>query len=47
MCEEIAKATGRPPETCWCMTATFSEELLNRVPEEDQNKACICAKCVA
>jgi len=44
---EIAKATGEPPKACWCMTATFSAELLDRVPKEAQNKACICAKCVA
>jgi hypothetical protein len=28
-----------------CMTATFSAELLDRVPEKAQNKACICGKC--
>ena len=28
------------------MTATFSAELLGRVPEEAQNKAGICAECV-
>ena len=45
--QEIAKATGKPPETCWCMTATFSPELLDRVPEEAKNKACICSKCAS
>jgi hypothetical protein len=39
--QEIAKATGKSSETCWCMTATFSAELLDRVPKEAQNKACI------
>ena len=43
--QEIAKATGKPPEACWCMAATFSADLLDRVPEEAQNKACICAMC--
>ena len=43
---EITKATGKPPKACWCMTATFSSELLDRVPEEAKNKACICEKCV-
>ena len=43
--QEIAKVTGKPPKTCWCMTATFSSELLDRVPEEAKNKACICEKC--
>ncbi|MFM9990603.1 MAG: cysteine-rich CWC family protein [Burkholderiaceae bacterium] len=43
--QEIAKATRKPPERCWCMTATFSSEVLDRVPEEAKNKACICSKC--
>ncbi|MFY9128283.1 MAG: cysteine-rich CWC family protein [Limnohabitans sp.] len=44
--QEIAKATGKPQEPCWCITATFSAALLDRVPEEAKNKACICEKCV-
>lgn len=44
--QEIARATGMPPETCWCMGAIFSSELLDRVPEEAKNKACICETCV-
>jgi hypothetical protein len=45
--QEIAKATGTPPERCWCITATFSSEVLDRVPKEAKNKACICSKCVS
>ena len=45
--QEVARATGKPSEACWCMSATFSAELLDRVPEEVQNKACICEKCVS
>jgi hypothetical protein len=26
--QEVAKSTGKPQEPCWCMTATFSSELL-------------------
>ncbi|MFM9990340.1 MAG: cysteine-rich CWC family protein [Burkholderiaceae bacterium] len=36
-----------PPEACWCMTASLSPQLLDRVPEEAQNKACICSKCAS
>ena len=36
--QEIAKATGKPPERCWCMTATFSSEVLDRVPEEAKTR---------
>lgn len=43
--QEIARATESPQEPCWCMTVTFSAELLDRVPEEAKNKACICEKC--
>jgi len=37
--QEIAQASGRPQKPCWCMTATLSAELLDRVPEEAKNKA--------
>ena len=30
--QEIAKVTGKAPERCWCMTATFSSELLDLDP---------------
>ena len=36
--QEIAKATGRPHKTCWCMTATFSAKLLYRVPAEAKTR---------
>jgi len=44
--QEVAKATGKPQEPCWCMTANFSVELLSKVPIEAKNKACICEKCI-
>jgi hypothetical protein len=31
---------------CWCDRINFPEELLRRVPEELQNKVCICRACV-
>lgn len=30
---------------CWCRQASFSAELLARVPEDQRGLACICAKC--
>jgi len=45
--QKVTKATGKPPEACWCMPVTFSAELLAQVPAEAQNKACVCAKCAA
>jgi hypothetical protein len=30
---------------CWCVTETFTPELLARVPVRLQRKSCICATC--
>ena len=32
--------------TCWCVSATFSPALLQRVPSHLKHQACICAACV-
>ena len=45
--EEIAKATGKPQEPCWCVSSSIAEELLTKVALEAKNKACICEKCVS
>lgn len=42
---EIQKATGKVPDTCWCVNMGFTPELLAQVPTEAQGKACICAAC--
>jgi hypothetical protein len=42
---EIAKATGKPVGECWCASIVFTPETLGKVPEQAQNKACICQKC--
>ena len=42
---EIAKATGKPVERCWCVDAVFTPELLKALPEAAKGKACICAEC--
>ena len=44
-CAMIAGASA--PGPCWCTRVSFSAELLKQVPEAAQNKACICAACVA
>lgn len=38
---------GSQDVPCWCTTASFSPELLARVPAHLQGLACICAKCAA
>jgi hypothetical protein len=44
---EIAKATGRPVERCWCVDAVFTPKVLKALPDDAKGKACICAKCAA
>ncbi|PKO65638.1 MAG: hypothetical protein CVU22_19070 [Betaproteobacteria bacterium HGW-Betaproteobacteria-16] len=44
---EIEHATGMPQPPCWCVAATFSPELMARLPAESAGKACICPNCVA
>jgi hypothetical protein len=44
---EIAKATGKPLERCWCVDAVFTPELLESLPEEAKSKACVCFNCAS
>jgi Cysteine-rich CWC len=32
---------------CWCVGASFSDDLLERVPPAARGRACICAACAA
>lgn len=43
---EIERSTGQKQGPCWCVSQTFSAELLARLPDEAQGKACICANCL-
>jgi hypothetical protein len=42
---EVAKATGKPLERCWCVEAVFTSDLLESLPDDAKGKACVCAKC--
>jgi len=44
---EIAKLTGQAQETCWCVSATFTPELLASLPQAARDRACICLTCAA
>lgn len=44
---EIERETGAVQPPCWCMSADFTEALMNRVPADARGLACICANCVA
>jgi Cysteine-rich CWC len=43
---EIERATSQQQGTCWCVSQTFSAELLARLPADAQGKACICGNCL-
>lgn len=42
---ELARATGEPPAPCWCTEVKFNPELLDRIPDEAQRRACVCQAC--
>ncbi|OYT88767.1 MAG: hypothetical protein CFE43_20790 [Burkholderiales bacterium PBB3] len=44
---EIERATGQKQPPCWCTQASFSAELLARIPDAARNQACICAACAS
>ena len=39
--------TGRTDAPCWCADVTFSQSLLDQVPDALKGRACICAACAA
>ncbi len=42
----MERAQGKAlPEPCWCTTVVFTPELLQRIPEAAQRKACVCRAC--
>lgn len=42
---EIERSTKKKQPPCWCTKATFSAELLSRLPDNAVHRACICARC--
>ena len=44
---ETERATGQKQPPCWCTEASFSPELLSRLPDEAVNRACICVRCAS
>jgi len=43
-CQRCTSAAYKGP--CWCESVVFPEGLLERVPPEAKNRACICRDCV-
>jgi hypothetical protein len=44
---EKERMTGQKQGPCWCTQASFSAELLSRLPDDAVNRACICARCAS
>lgn len=42
---DIERETGVKQAPCWCTAVKFDAALLERVPAEKRNIACICAAC--
>lgn len=43
---ELQKTTGEPQAPCWCVSESFTPELLGRIPEAARGNACLCPACV-
>jgi len=46
-CATLQRPAGAAPVACWCAQASFSPDLLARVPPQARGRACICAACAA
>lgn len=44
---EAARITGIMSEPCWCSKVAFSKSVLDRIPAEATNTACVCESCRA
>jgi hypothetical protein len=38
-------ACGRFDVDCWCSRARIPADVLARIPAEQRNRACVCARC--
>ena len=43
---DCAREMGRNEKNCWCVSVIFPAELLELVPEEKKDQACICRTCL-
>ncbi|MFT4925776.1 MAG: hypothetical protein ACI8WB_001871 [Phenylobacterium sp.] len=41
-----AEIAGKKAETCWCIGADFTPDIIAGVPEQAKGKSCICQRCV-
>ncbi|MFP4445167.1 MAG: cysteine-rich CWC family protein [Desulfosudaceae bacterium] len=45
-CGEKGVRNGQTLDFCWCAYEIFPRSLLDRVPAEKRDKACICRDCL-
>ena len=39
--------TARGSGTCWCFSARIPEDVLERVPPQLRDQACVCERCAS
>jgi len=37
--------TEAPVSQCWCFTVTVDRQVLDALPAEQRNRACLCPRC--
>ena len=42
-CAQAESAT--PVQQCWCFAAPIERRVLERLPAEQRNRACLCPRC--
>ncbi|NQD93375.1 cysteine-rich CWC family protein [Pseudomonas sp. CrR25] len=42
-CAQVESAT--PVQQCWCFDAHIARDVLDRLPAEQRNRACLCPRC--
>jgi len=42
----MAGCDNAPDTPCWCKSEQFSHALLDQLPEDARNRACICKQCM-
>ena len=46
ICGKNNNCMAHSDEPCWCLNVEIPQELLDLVPKDKKQKACICLKCI-
>lgn len=41
-----AVASGADASSCWCMQTKVPKELLEKIPQQDRGRSCVCQSCI-